>query len=53
VPNGASSDTTMQYFPGTRVLEDRVKVPAVGAGGSAVPLGTSGTTFANFPDPLK
>jgi cytochrome c peroxidase len=44
---------TMAWFPGYRVLDDRVELPEVGATGSAVPLGTPHTPFANFLDPLQ
>jgi len=30
------------------VLDDRVCIPAVGAGGNTQPLGTAGTPWANF-----
>jgi cytochrome c peroxidase len=51
VPNGGSSVVT--YLFGFPVMDDRVILPAVGAGGSAIRLGTAGTPFANFLQPLK
>jgi hypothetical protein len=52
VPNGAAAGSPRLLLAGIPVLEDRVVLPAVGAAGSAIPLGTPGTPFANFPDPL-
>ena len=54
IPNGGtSSSKTMAYFAGFPVLDDRFELPEVGAGGSAVPLGTAHTPVANFPDPQR
>ena len=54
VPNGGTPGLVdSSIFPGYPVLDDRIQVPAVGSGGSAIPLGTSGTPSASFPDPLK
>jgi hypothetical protein len=54
VPSGGTPGlTTMAFFPGVNVLDDRFEVPEVGAAGSATPLGTSGTPFASFPDPQR
>ncbi len=54
VPNGGTPGVLdLALFPGYRVLDDRVSLPAVGAGGSAVPLGTPRTPFATFLDPLR
>jgi len=51
VPNGGSGAVTHLFgFP---VMDDRVLVPAVGAGGTTVRLGTTATPFANFLQPLK
>jgi cytochrome c peroxidase len=51
VPNGGSGVVTLLFgFP---VMDDRIVVPAVGAAGNAVPLGTANTPFANFLQPLK
>ena len=43
----------MTYFPGVPVLDDRFVLPEVGAAGNSVPLGTTKTPFANFPDPQQ
>jgi hypothetical protein len=51
VPNGGSGVVT--YLFGFPVMDDRVILPAVGAGGGATRLGTTGTPFANFLQPLK
>ena len=52
IPNGGTSGKVSMFLATVGALDDRVELPAVGKGGSAVPLGTSGTPFANFPDPL-
>ena len=54
LPNGGTpTQTTMAYFPGFGVLDDRFELPEVGMGGSATPLGSAHTPFANFPDPQR
>jgi cytochrome c peroxidase len=53
LPNGAAPGSEPFVLAGVAVVEDRVELPAIGAGGSAIPLGTPGTPFANFPDPLR
>ena len=51
VPNGGSGVVT--YLFGFPVMDDRVLLPAIGAAGGAVRLGTTATPFANFLQPLK
>lgn len=51
-PNGATPGHASPLATGVPLLDDRVELPAVGAAGAALPLGTPGTPFANFPDPL-
>ena len=51
-PNGGTAPVMTPIFPDTRVLEDRITLPAVGANGSDIKLGTSGTPFAHFLQPL-
>jgi cytochrome c peroxidase len=54
IPNGGTPGVLNKtLFPGVGVLDDRVLVPAVGSAGSAIPLGTPLTPFANFLDPLR
>lgn len=54
VPNGGTPGVfDLNLFPGHRVLDDRVEIPAVGSGGISIPLGTPRTPFANFLDPLR
>jgi cytochrome c peroxidase len=54
IPNGGTpGQFDLTLFPGYGVLDDRVVIPAVGSTGSAVPLGTSRTPAAAFPDPLR
>jgi cytochrome c peroxidase len=51
IPNGGSGVVTNLFgFP---VMDDRIVLPAVGAAGSPIVLGTSRTAFANFLQPLK
>ena len=52
LPNGGTAPVMTPIFPDTPVLEDRITLPAVGAGGSGIKLGTSGTPFAHFLQPL-
>jgi cytochrome c peroxidase len=52
IPNGGTSGTVSRFLGAIGLLDDRVELPVVGAGGSSVPLGTPGTPFANFPDAL-
>ena len=52
VPNGGSAVTA--NVPGcSNCMDDRVEIPAVGAGGHSIPLGTGGTPFANFLQTFK
>jgi len=54
VPEGGTPGvTTMTFFPGVSVLDDRFELPEVGATGTAIPLGTPATPFASFPDPPR
>jgi cytochrome c peroxidase len=54
VPNGGDpASPVLLPALGIQVLDDRVTLPAVGSGGSSVPLGTPRTPFANFLDPLR
>ncbi|HET9597525.1 MAG TPA: cytochrome c peroxidase [Anaeromyxobacteraceae bacterium] len=53
IPNGATPGrSTLSFFPGRAVLEDRVELPACGAGGNPAPYGTPHTPWANFLQPL-
>lgn len=52
IPNGGSGHITEMF--GVPVMDDRVEIPAVGAGGNGVGLGTpvaTGTPFRNFLQP--
>ncbi|HEX7489652.1 MAG TPA: hypothetical protein VF341_12130, partial [Anaeromyxobacteraceae bacterium] len=51
-PNGGTPGQLSLLDLGVPLLDDRVELPAVGSGGSAIPLGTSETPYANFPDAL-
>jgi hypothetical protein len=56
IPNGGG--LTPAFVPTffdspVSVMDDRVELPAVGAGGNGVGLGTPNTPFANFLDPLQ
>lgn len=57
LPNGGGAAPPQQRDFGNGrlqlVADDQVLLPAVGRGGSATPLGTPYTPFANFLDPLK
>jgi cytochrome c peroxidase len=54
VPNGVPAAMLRQGDQGEwPPPEERVELPAVGAGGSSVPLGTPQTPFAAFLDPLR
>jgi cytochrome c peroxidase len=53
VPNGGTPGSLSLGLFGIGVLDDRIEVPAVGAAGSSIPLGTPGTPHANFPDPVS
>jgi hypothetical protein len=54
VPNGASPGrSTLRFFPGLAVAEDRVELPACGANGNPLPYGTPHTPWANFLQPLE
>ncbi|MFL5272733.1 MAG: cytochrome-c peroxidase [Anaeromyxobacteraceae bacterium] len=53
LPNGASGAKLVKIAPGQKAAEDFVTLPAVGAAGTATPLGTAHTPFANFLDPLQ
>jgi cytochrome c peroxidase len=55
IPNGATpggSPIAAVPFLDIATMEDRVTLPAVGALGSPIPLGSPGTPLASFPDPL-
>jgi cytochrome c peroxidase len=52
VPNGGTPGHAPLSFTGVPLLDDRVQIPAVGAAGHDLPLGTPGTPLANFPEPL-
>ena len=49
LPNGGTPGNGY-LFGSVPFLDDRFELPAVGRGGSPIPLGTPGTPFANFPD---
>jgi cytochrome c peroxidase len=51
IPNGGTVGQSI-LFGGVALLDDRIELPAVGAGGHPIPLGTPGTPLANFPDPV-
>jgi cytochrome c peroxidase len=51
IPNGGTPGR-VTALAGMAVLDDRFELPAVGAPGSAIPLGSVGTAFASFPDAL-
>lgn len=51
VPNGGSGVISLLF--GVSVMDDRIEVPAVGAGGNGVGLGIAGSPYANFLDPLS
>ena len=52
VPNGGTAVTA--NVPGCAIrMDDRVELPAVGAGGNRLPLGTERTPLANFLQSLK
>jgi len=49
IPNGGSS--TITYLNGMPIMDDRIEIPAIGAGGNPIGLGTPtafGTPFENF-----
>ena len=49
LPNGGTIGQGF-LFGAVPFLDDRFELPAIGASGSPIPLGTPGTPFANFPD---
>ncbi|MFL5270726.1 MAG: FG-GAP-like repeat-containing protein, partial [Anaeromyxobacteraceae bacterium] len=51
IPNGGTLGQSV-LFGGVPLLDDRIVLPAAGAAGNPIPLGSPGTPFANFPDPV-
>ncbi len=52
IPNGGTAGDVSFVLASVGMLDDRVELPAVGSAGTAIPLGTAGTPFANFLEPL-